>query len=377
MAFNAAAARKVDAASMDQASRGGVEVADAMANAGGIAGFFGGKEVTKHYTAGRTADTTTDANKAAIAARIAQLEGRPNIQMQGATVNDQFRGAQAALAGQLAGAATGAGPSAAQAQLQTGIDAAGAQAMSLAKSGRGNPGVAMRQAMDQQAALGATAANQSAMLKANEVQNARAQLAGVLQGARGQDFDTAGLQQSASQANMAAAIQQQAQKDELVNRYMTQGMTLDQARHAAELQQAQFNAEILARQAAADKGVAMQSSAAAGQQIGQAAAAIAGTIASAASDVRVKTNIEDGALALGAFLDALGTYKYRYAEPQKHGAGVFVSPMAQEIEATDLGRHLVSEAPDGTKIVDYGKALGLMLALLVDTHRRLSKLEGK
>jgi hypothetical protein len=65
----------------------------------------------------------------------------------------------------------------------------------------------------------------------------------------------------------------------MVAKLMGQGFSLEQAQRQAEIQQSQFNAELLARQVAADKGVAMQSSAQAGQAMGQTAAAIAALLA--------------------------------------------------------------------------------------------------
>ncbi len=317
MRYNALEQQKVAAQTNDQARRGGVEVADATANAGGIAGFFGGKETTQHFTAGQTQDNTTAGNKAMLAAQIAEMNGRPiarmdnTASMQAATAagpdlsgSNDWRSQQAALAGQLANAAAGNGPSAAQSQLQAATDQNMHAALALARSGTGNQSAAMKQALMQQGTIGQQAANQSATLRAQEQQAAQAQLGGVLGGARGQDLGATGLQQNATLANagfqqaanttnagfmqdtaktnLAAHIQQQQQKDEMIQRYITQGMTLDQAQHAAEIQQAQFNAQLLSNQAAADKGVAMQSSNAAGQGLGQAAGAIAGTIAALA-----------------------------------------------------------------------------------------------
>jgi lambda repressor-like predicted transcriptional regulator len=287
MRHNALEQSKWNAEAAEQASRGGVDVASATANAGGIAGFFGGKEETQHFTAGRVEDPNMQRNQARIAAEIAGINRRPDQQLAGAqmarTDAPWVRG-QADLARQLAMASQGFGPSAAQAQLQMGTDQARAAAMSLARSGRaGGSGAAMKQALMQQGQLSQQAVNQAAMLRAQETAQARGQLAGVLEGARGQEIGVqqaqAGLTMDAQKANLAAAMQQQQHRDEMVAKLMGQGFSLEQAQRQAEIQQSQFNAELLARQVAADKGVAMQSSAQAGQAMGQTAAAIAALLA--------------------------------------------------------------------------------------------------
>ncbi|HSY21822.1 MAG TPA: tail fiber domain-containing protein [Polyangiaceae bacterium] len=78
------------------------------------------------------------------------------------------------------------------------------------------------------------------------------------------------------------------------------------------------------------------------------------------------------------FLDALHAHQYRYKEPDLPGAGhgTFVSPMAQEIESTPLGRPAVSTNPQtGYKQVDYSKLAGTQLAGLAYLNERQNKLE--
>jgi len=413
----AARAQQVAAVQNQQASNAGVEVADADSQAGGIAGFFGGHEITKHYTAGKTADTTTAGNKATLQQRIDQADSRPFAQataasMQGAqgqgsqldqSQANQFRSGQQNLAQMLTQSAQGNGPSAAQAQLQQATDQNLASQLALAKSGTGDRSAALKQALMNQATIGQQAASQSASLRAQEQQQAMGQLGGVLSGAREQDLGAAGqnanlaqqasfnnanlaqqtattnatLQQQTNLANLGSQVDQQKQKDALIQTYLTQGMQLDQAQHAAEIQQAQFNAELLARQAAADKGVAMQSSAAAGQTAAATVGAVASGIASAVSDMREKKAIHDGTAKLEGFLGAIGTHAYKYKNPKAalRGEGEFVSPMAQELEKTELGKSMVRESPSGTKVVDYGKGLGTMMSSMAMLFKKVKKLE--
>lgn len=93
----------------------------------------------------------------------------------------------------------------------------------------------------------------------------------------------------------------------------------------------------------------------------------------AASDEEVKDNIQD--FDASEFLDNLTPSKYRYKEPGKFGAGVHASPMAQDLEKSEVGRSMVKDTPEG-KMVDYGKGFGAILASLTDVHQRLKKVEG-
>lgn len=77
-------------------------------------------------------------------------------------------------------------------------------------------------------------------------------------------------------------------------------------------------------------------------------------------------------------LDGLEAHQYRYKDPSAPGAGAgtYVSPMAQELEQTDLGKDMVIEGPGGVKMVDYGKGFGTMLAGQAMLHQRVSDLES-
>jgi hypothetical protein len=74
------------------------------------------------------------------------------------------------------------------------------------------------------------------------------------------------------------------------------------------------------------------------------------------------------------FLDSVHAHSYRYKDPNELGAGhgTFVSPMAQEIEKTDLGKNFVFEGPNGHKMVDYGKMSGTLLAAQAMQNERLN-----
>ncbi len=93
------------------------------------------------------------------------------------------------------------------------------------------------------------------------------------------------------------------------------------------------------------------------------------------SDINVKQDIKQGDTQLKEFLDSLGVYDYEYKDP-KYGEGRRISPMAQEIEKTPLGKAAISTNVEGYKIVDYGKLGGTMLASLAMLNHKYNELEN-
>ncbi len=91
------------------------------------------------------------------------------------------------------------------------------------------------------------------------------------------------------------------------------------------------------------------------------------------SDERQKTAVKEADIA--PFLGALGAHSYEYKD-QKHGEGRFVSPMAQELEKTEIGRSAVVETPEG-KMVNYSRLAGVQLSATAMLHRRIQALEKK
>ncbi len=101
------------------------------------------------------------------------------------------------------GAGTG-GPSAAEAQLNAGLDRSNANAMALAASQRGiSPGLAAALASRQQGMNQVEANQQGSMLRAQEAQGANQLLASMYSSQRGSGAQAAAMQQAASQANDA------------------------------------------------------------------------------------------------------------------------------------------------------------------------------
>jgi hypothetical protein len=66
------------------------------------------------------------------------------------------------------------------------------------------------------------------------------------------------------------------------------------------------------------------------------------------------------------------SYQYEYKDPQRHGEGTYVGPMAQDLE------HLpgvVEQAPDGTKTVNTPRLTLAQTGAISEQQRRLDRLE--
>ncbi len=93
----------------------------------------------------------------------------------------------------------------------------------------------------------------------------------------------------------------------------------------------------------------------------------------ATSDETAKQEIEPGQQELEDFLGSLGVYSYEYKN-KEYGEGRRISPMAQEIEKSPLGKIAISTNKEGYKQVDYGKLGGTMLAALAMQNNKINEL---
>lgn len=168
-------------------------------------------------------------------------------------------------------------------------------------------------------------------------------------------------------ANQRANIQNQQQ---LYNKGLYQQQFQNQLSKAGAQNQATQN---LANTYAQQAGAKAQADA---NTIG--AVANVGAAFAKASDIRVKTDIEDGGNKVREMMDELTPYEYDYIgkfaeqSPERQ-----VGVMAQDLEESDLGQQFVEEDVDGVKKVDYGKMGSTQLSMIADLHRRLKELEGK
>lgn len=293
---------------------------------------------------------------------------------------------------EIAAIASTQGPSAAEAQLRAGQDAAMRQQLALARSGRGLGGGAasMRQAASTVADLQAQTSQQAAALRAQEEDAFRQRQLSTLGALRSQDLQQAMHQASLNDARSAqllgAGLQAQGMRDQVLGTELGAQQQYELARTGLLGQAAQTNAQLRQQNRQGWMGLA-------GSLIGGAAML-------AASDRRSKEQVrslaeENDALkrTLAALsgpttgeLDEIGRdaiatirqapgYTYRYTDPDAPGRapGLQAGPMAQDLEKTPLGASLVREAPDGTKMVDTGRAGLTALAAASEQQRELDR----
>lgn len=121
-----------------------------------------------------------------------------------------------------------------------------------------------------------------------------------------------------------------------------------------------------------------QAKIAAAEKAGTMGLISAGLGAIAASDERLKTDIEDGEEDTSAFLASLNARKYRYRDTRVPGTrpGQRFGIMAQDLERSPMGKSLVLDTPVG-KMVDVPMAVGAILASMGNLHRRVGAVEAR
>lgn len=296
--------------------------------------------------------------------------------ISGATINtaqsDAFRGHQMNLVTQLADQAAGKGQSLAQAQMQGAMSQNVAQQFAMANSARGGFNPAAQRAAIQNAGQMNAQAAQVGMQGALAERTAAGQLLGqVAQGARGQDLqvatDQAKLSQDATIQNGVMQIKQA----ELTAQYKAMGLDAAKAQQLADIE----IQKLIQQQAIAQNQQTVQLDANRKAMIGAGIGAVGQGAAVAASDERLKTDVKPGDDKVREFLKAVTVNDYEYKD-EKFGAGRFVSPMAQDLLKTELGKSMVVKTDEGL-MVDYGKGLGAMLAAQSHLNKRLEALEMK
>ena len=371
-------------------------------------------------------------------AASASLRNAPNTRYgdQYRNLGDQARGAADSYVSEAASstqqdrqlaalnnfANAGEGPSAAQAQLQAGSDAAQRSALSMARSGRGagDSAAALRDASFNNAATQGTVAGQSAQLRAQETDAYRqrqlaalnaamggagairagdAAAAQLAQGTRAQDLGFQQQMDQRSQFGTQTALASQAQNDAARQGllgaglgYANNALGYSQLGQAGELGYAQLGQNALNSQA--DYELAQQQMSLDAAKANQSAdlekdSGIVGMAASAVgamfSDERLKKDIKsERALARalgkgGGELETLGhapAYKYKYKDPTMPGTrpGTQRSSMAQDLERGPHGRAVVTDTPQG-KMVNYDEVVKLTPGALTELNQRLHALE--
>jgi len=319
----------------------------------------------------------------------------------------QFRKDQAALVNQLQARAAGQGPTVSGAQMTAGMEQSIAAANAAAVTNRGgNPALAQRIVAQNAATQQQGIAQAGGIAALQEQQAAQQLLSGTLDQARGADVTERGQTIQADvtargqdvQSNIAQgqlSVQEQQNRDALVQQYTQMGIDVDQAqfmaaqeaermRVEAEMAASGLNAQTYQTEYASDSAAEAARYAAQQARRGQQTAGMFGAVgaglgtAAAFSDERLKTNIDESAAdpALHAMLDELHPAEYEYKEPGKplRGPGKHLSVMAQNLLKTETGSRLVTETPDGL-VVDYGKGFGVLLAAEAHLHKRLKQIE--
>lgn len=298
-----------------------------------------------------------------------QMSGDAQNRTFSGSAQDQWRRDQRGIGDMLRAQAAGTAPSAAQMQMQQGMERnqAGARALAATQTGV-SPAMALRSAQEANTQGNITTMQNMAQLRAQEQAQAQQAYGQFVQGAREQDQSMIGL-----------GLQQGQQNDQMTQYYMTQGFNREQAQMQANQAAEQLRQKAWMDEYSLRTGIAknqqdfMTSLAGAGSS---AAGGMMSAGAMAASDRRAKKEIKKTKKELDHFMDTLSTYSYKYKD-KSDGKGKHVSVMAQDLEKTNLGKQMVKPDHSGKKIVDYGQGFAAMLGSIVRLNERVKKVEGK
>lgn len=327
--------------------------------------------------------------------RMAGTANAPTIGSQGTDAFNQQMGAagagaqNAAAQGSLAqasqntagnflfNAAAGNGPSAAQNQLQAGTDAAIQANMAMANSARGQAGLANAQknALVQNGLQTQQAANQSAQLRAQEMQAAQSQYANFANQMQNQyaqqqlGFQGLGMQGAQGlQGNALAQAQLRMQQNQL-----------NQTGQLA-YEQLGFNSQAEALQAAMANqqqayGLNESNARNASSGIGGILAAAGGAMMF--SDERVKKDVRDGGPSIDDALSQMRPHSFQYANAHFGSPGEHQGVMAQELLGSHAGSKMVVRDPETKALaVKIPEAASFLLGAVSRLNERLEHLEG-
>lgn len=296
--------------------------------------LFGGGATNNVGSSPQTAGYQREQSKRLVGAQAPMMD---------ATQSNEVRGQQGQLAGMLFNQASGATPGAGEMAVNRQVGQAQAANAAQAASSRGaNAALAGRQMQRTNAEMGVAGAGQAAQAQMQDQQAAQGQLGALLGQQRSGDISVAGQNQQA-----------QMQQQQIQLGALAQMLGVDQAQLQAQLQKAQIKST--------DNGSF-------GHLLTGAGALLA------ASDIDLKTNIENGDEKAEKILEGLQAYSFRY-EDTKHGEGEQFGVMAQDLEAAGLG-HTVIDTPHG-KMIDGAKVAAAALALVASLAKRVAELESR
>lgn len=294
---------------------------------------------------------------------------------QAAGQNQQMMNNQYDAMSKLQQAASGYGPSAAQAQLQQGTEAAMNSNMAMANSTRGQAGMASAQknALGQNGMQGQQAANQSAQLRAQEMQAAQSQYASQStqaqnnMAAQQQGYAALGMQgANALQGNAQAQAQLQQSQNQL-----GQQSQLGYEQLGFNAQNANMQAQMNNQNNAYQMNMSNAKNASSG--IGGIIGAVGGAMM--LSDERSKTNIKDGGHGIDTALQAMHPHQYEYKQGMGQAGGQHTGIMAQELASTDAGSALVGAYPGGGMGVKVPEATNFALAAVARLNEKIDNLQ--
>lgn len=289
--------------------------------------------------------------------------------------NQQMMNNQYDAMSKLQQAASGMGPSAAQAQLQQGTEAAMNSNMAMANSTRGQAGMANAQksALNQNGVQGQQAANQSAQLRAQEMQAAQSQYATQStqaqnnMAAQQQGYAALGMQgANALQGNAQAQAQLQQSQNQL-----GQQSQLGYEQLGFNAQNANMQAQMNNQNNAYQLNESNVKNASSG--IGGIIGAVGGAMM--LSDERSKTNIKDGGRGIDTALQAMHPHQYEYKQGLGQRPGQHTGIMAQELASTDAGSALVGAYPGGGMGVKVPEATNFALAAVARLNEKIDNLQ--
>ena len=199
-------------------------------------------------------------------------------------------------------------------------------------------------------------------------------------------------QQSAAASARGVSNQGLLQRNAMMG---SQQMGLDLAREsaAAGLAEQRGADQMIAQQAAAARGVALQQSLA-NQQAATAQrqqnmaflgnlGAMGATVAASDEDVKMnKQESNDSSKAISEFMDAIKSYTYEYKKGAKQPGdkptpkGEMKGVMAQDLEKSELGKQMVTDTENG-KVVDFAQGMAPLFAAIAELNQRTKKLEDK
>lgn len=281
---------------------------------------------------------------------------------------NEARAQQQAFAEALLAQAQGrAGPSAAEVQMQRGLDSSVQNAMAMAAAQRGNPLLAQRQAQQAAGQMSADVAGQTAALRAQEQLAAQQLYQQQLAGMRGMDLQG---QQMWSQRELGLSGIGE-------NRALSQAQ-LDQQTRLANQSAYQRAIDQAIQAYGVDQGVSVQQSAqdaqVAGAGIG-AGAALLGALAMAC-DKHLKKGKRRGEEEIRELFEELRPVEYEYNDDAGERPGRHVGILAQDLQRSKAGRAMVGKDQRGMLNVDMKRALAAALAGTADLHARVADLEG-